>query len=715
LGGLAWVQRGVADRRAAENRVRELTSEARLAIEDDPELAVLLALEAHDMVAGLDDRLQGEVAAALQETTQASRLVGVIPHGDAFLEASPDGRLLVVDAGDGTTDVVVYDQATAQEIARFDPGFAPGGGAFSPDGSLLALTTATPGNAGDLAGTGDYALKLIDTVEFQEVAVLGSRCCAIRPRFNADGSWIGAEDVRRDFVAWNLRDGTERQWPGVGESTSRWMPGSSAVVQVSAETEELVARDVVTGDTTPLGQLPSAGTEWIDVHPSGESVVAVGDSGIHYWRIDEGDEEWTITEAGLLEAEFSPDGSKVALFGGSDQVLVVSTDSGESLSLRGHAGGASSVAFSAGGERIFVREEGSQVRIWALGVLGRPALGNLAVGGIPDRAFMWSSPDAERLAVAESHEEFEQIVVHDLANGGPPAHSMEFMGRPRPVASHSGRFAGGGVPGPGGVIQDLETGEIVDERGCRAPIAISDDARFAALRDTCGDDTLVELTNLDSDEVLQEWISPTAAIGPAGTPAEGLVAYHPLPFDVLHIVSLATGELLDTLEHGSDARFAHFSPDGRYLSFGTTTGGGWVIDLELFHSRGSLEESVVLRAVVEGGITATAVAAGGMAATSHSGELVRVWDIDTGTEWATIPIATGAQSQLSFTAGARYLYYQSGPGVVARMPLDLEELAGVARSSVFRGFTVAECERYAIAPDCSMMTAAVEAPQDAAS
>ena len=85
------VQRRNADRKAAETRARELAGQARLAVEEDPERAVLLALAAMETT----DEPLPEAVSALQQATQSMRVVTTV---DGVLQTSfdqrPDGSLI---------------------------------------------------------------------------------------------------------------------------------------------------------------------------------------------------------------------------------------------------------------------------------------------------------------------------------------------------------------------------------------------------------------------------------------------------------------------------------------------------------------------------------------------------------------------------------------------------------------------------------------------
>src|SRR6185295_19252029 len=101
---VALVQWRSADREGAETRARELAGQARLAIEENPERAVLLALAATETT----DEPLPEAVSALHQATQSMRVVTTV---DGVLQTSfdqrLDGSLIAVDRLDATGYVII--------------------------------------------------------------------------------------------------------------------------------------------------------------------------------------------------------------------------------------------------------------------------------------------------------------------------------------------------------------------------------------------------------------------------------------------------------------------------------------------------------------------------------------------------------------------------------------------------------------------------------
>ncbi len=127
---IALDQRGDAVRQRDIAVSRDLATESANALAVDPELAVRLALWAHDTSP------TAEAGAALREATSAFRQLGAMRADslDANTAAySPDGRQVVTGGTDGR--MLLWDAATQREVARLDGGhgavhaarYVPGG------------------------------------------------------------------------------------------------------------------------------------------------------------------------------------------------------------------------------------------------------------------------------------------------------------------------------------------------------------------------------------------------------------------------------------------------------------------------------------------------------------------------------------------------------------------------------------------------------------
>ena len=113
MAAIVFVQRRNADRQADERRSGELAGLATLAIDEDPERAILLGLAAMERT----DEPSAEVLSALHRATQSTRLTSRVDGVmNLSMDHSPDGSLLAVDRLD-RTGYLLIDTASGRTVA----------------------------------------------------------------------------------------------------------------------------------------------------------------------------------------------------------------------------------------------------------------------------------------------------------------------------------------------------------------------------------------------------------------------------------------------------------------------------------------------------------------------------------------------------------------------------------------------------------------------
>jgi multidrug efflux pump subunit AcrA (membrane-fusion protein) len=153
---IAEEQRQNAEQHANETRAGELAGLASLAIDEDPDRAILLGLAAQELMS----EPSAVLLSALHRAAQSARLTSSIPGVVNFsMDQSPDGSLLVadrldrhgfkvIDAASGRT---VADVTTKYPISDYGLAFDSTGStvavayANSPDESVPLSSSSTPG------------------------------------------------------------------------------------------------------------------------------------------------------------------------------------------------------------------------------------------------------------------------------------------------------------------------------------------------------------------------------------------------------------------------------------------------------------------------------------------------------------------------------------------------------------------------------------------
>ena len=172
LGALALDRAEEARVTAALATSRDLAAAAMDAIEEDPELGVLLALEAIDATAELELEPTPEANSALRNTVPQMRVTDRLEEGDNTLAVSPDGSTIAGDRyteDDDVSAIALMDAATGDVAHMIDPPVGSTGVirdlAFSPPGELLASVRASD------FFTNPQAVSAVDLITWRHVAI----------------------------------------------------------------------------------------------------------------------------------------------------------------------------------------------------------------------------------------------------------------------------------------------------------------------------------------------------------------------------------------------------------------------------------------------------------------------------------------------------------------------------------------------------------------
>ena len=143
-GGLFLGQRNRAEETARAATARRLASESSLALEQDPELGILLALEAVEATRSAGEPALPEALSALQQATQASRVELHSDEGAFWVDADAGGTRAVSSSPDELA-AIVWDAATGEKLWELPgPGAPVSDLALSPDGRLVVVGYGSP-------------------------------------------------------------------------------------------------------------------------------------------------------------------------------------------------------------------------------------------------------------------------------------------------------------------------------------------------------------------------------------------------------------------------------------------------------------------------------------------------------------------------------------------------------------------------------------------
>jgi WD40 repeat protein/DNA-binding SARP family transcriptional activator len=717
LTAVATSQRGRAERGATSATARELAAASVANLEVDPELSILLAIEAVETTRSAGGPVLREAGDALHRAVTASRLELEVPGLGGLLAWSPRG-IFVTEGPEDSGLIDIRDSETGERVTSFQGHDGDVNDvAFSPDGSLLATTGE------------DGALKVWDPATGDEIWRFEGNFGAWGPSFSADGSLVAAAwgdelvrvlNLSSDRVVSKVRvsnvvdtalspDGKQvavaMTWDEEGERVG-------AVFDVSTREEAFT----LAGDNFCCPTPRSRGVSW---SPDGRLVVASSEGTARVWDAETETLRYTLLgHSGLvLSVAWSPDSSHLVT-GSSDGTAKVWEIGPEGVQERWSFSGQETrsgvvgVAFSRDGTQVMAGDAGvTAVKVWDLAPTGDAEWANLpAAAGRPAAEFM---PDGRRVVTTSSRgADFESgraLTIWDLQTGrdlrtiGPATDFLRFLAFD--VRPDGGSIAVGGQSTPtffGGDSAvrewDMSTGEELYRIGHDLDVnevAFSPDGEHLATASYDGTAKIVDR----SGRVIQ-------VLGEAPVQQFGQFPVRDVAFsfdgrlvataeeDVfareqhVRIWDWARGELALTIDSDSPVPQVDFDPTGPKVVLTGSDGLAEVWDVD----RG---ERVTVLAGPSGGVKDLAFSPDGsrVAIASVDGS-VRLFDADTGAQQLVLRGSGCAMEGVAFSPDGTKLASSNGCDGVRIWALDLDDLLEIAHREAGRSLTDEECRQH---------------------
>ncbi len=368
LAALAYWQRAVAidnEQLAVENaklsRSRELSAKSAAQIAGDPELALLLAVEA----ARVAPTSQAEEAlrAALSQTHSAG--AGTLRHGGlADVALTPNGRVAATASAD--TTVRIWDVERGRTLSTLR-GHRPAIFGEASRG-VMGVELSKDGRLAVTAGA-DGTARVWDTRSGKQLVKFADHRGAVLAISLSPGGGL---------VATGGEDGTLRTWErATGKPVRTVRPSDSWMTEVhfspdggrlatAATDTGLTIRDAAT--LRPLVRLPSGQVFAVAFSSDGRLLAAGGVGGTaRMWDTTSGALLAEIPGHGesLNALAFDPTDKVVASAGSNGVVKVWRADAARPLrELRGHRGSVSAIAFSPDGRHIATASVDQTARVW---------------------------------------------------------------------------------------------------------------------------------------------------------------------------------------------------------------------------------------------------------------------------------------------------------------------------------------------------------------
>jgi len=689
LSVFALAESARAEREARTSFARELAAAALTNLEVDPELGVLLALEAVDATRSADGTVLREAEEALRRTTKRLRLTRTVAEGNGRLAVSQDGTRFATTGADGT--VTVRDAVTAAELLTLT---AHEGGAtavaFSPSAELIATAGA------------DATIRLWDATSGEET----DRWSAPSGRlshlaFDPDGRWLVADDDADGRPPLVLEVSSGREVTGLGTDDLTYVafsPDGSLIAGGtggSSPTARIV--DLATGDVTVL-----EGHVWgiysVAFSPDGKQLATASNDGTaRIWDVRSGTQVAALYgHAGNVWAvDWSPDGRRVATGGSDGTARLWNPQTGQALlTLAGHAGAIRDIAFANGGDRLITTGDDGTTRVWDVTVGGArdwltvPAASLIFVGvafspngatfaapAEPTGVWLWDSRTGERLRSFASETKLTSVAFSP--DGRLLAGTSDLTFEP--------------------LVWDVESGDLLftlagHSDAVRA-VAFSPDSRriatgswdgTAAVWDASTGSRIALLPHPDSGGILDVGFTPDGSLVVTGGDDGSVTMWNAETFEKERVVRA----------HDAGVSGIAFGPDGLMATAGIdATANVWRLD--------AADSPILTLRGHSGPVSQVAISPdGSRIATAGEDGLAKVWDVASGRELLALYGHELVLYGVDFSPDGRLLATGSADGTVALHVLPIDEFVAIARGRVTRTFTDLECRVYLHAESC---------------
>jgi WD40 repeat protein/class 3 adenylate cyclase len=709
-GGLTVFALGQSSRAEQEEQraeARELAAASVANLDADPELSILLALEAIQRTRSADGSVLPEAEAALHRAVIASRIVNTVPDLGGALDWSPEGVFVtegpedsgMIDIRDATTGEPALPAFRGHDVDVNDV-------QFSPDGSMLAT------------GGDDGALRFWDPENGSLLFEVAGEGGVFGPSFDGDGSLVAAswvEEGRIRIVDATTGDVVRTIRPGapgaefVPFDTSLSPDGRRVVVSNLGGTNPAVF-DVASGDRVFDLVGHTYGVQWVAWSLDGRRIATAGDdASARVWDAETGRLEAELLghAAGVITVDWALDSRRLvtAAFDGTAKVWAIDEGGAHELMtlVAQETRSGTLAAFSPDGRRVLTGDIGIRaVKVWDVSLSGDAELTNVETDELApvDVVFL---PDGRFLSSADRG----SVALWDTATGrsvrtiGPGGGSLAPVGGI--AANRDGtRIATLRNFSPVADVWNMETGDRLFQvevaGGELGGIDLAGNDRLLAWASFGGTTTMFDERGeeIRSFEEQEEFIVDVAAISDDGrwVATSGGMEQRPLSPHVT-VWDAASGRPLGEphATPGGVSALA-FDPSGTSLAASRMDGHVEIWDAET-------GERLARFATPSGTVNELVYSPDGsrIAIASEDGT-VRLFDARTGIQQLVLRGHTFSVTGIAFSPDGTRLVSASPDGLVRVWVLDLDELIRIAKAEAQRELTDDECRQYLHVPTC---------------
>ena len=724
---IAFLLWGVAREEALQARVRELAAASEGQLDENVELALLIAAEAFDMSIGGGAQPNPEAVSAMAQGMADWRLVSRFRAGPILYPlASPDGSLIAMADKERLRDVNVFDSSGTLVVTLPGPtgeGVTAHDVAFHPNGETMAVTySATSDDQFHSVPEGVPDIVVFDTRSAMPVLQLDTEESWNRVAYSPDGTRliVSISDTVQILDSGNGAEVSSFVAPAeVG--SSRFLDSDEMLVPI--ENSGFSTISVVDGSVIDHIEVAELNPDITSLNSERTHVAYRAGEHLGVLELATGEVVFDHIEPTALTVALDPDATRIAFAGFDPNIHVLPVGSSEQeLELAGTFENVYSVAFV---DESSLLSFGEDALLWNVAREGMSEL-----GGIPLQEPQWGyqiSPDEHLL--------FYSVSTNVGGSLGDPVDGFRIVdlvtGEEHVISQgeYNSVEAGLRLVSPdftmvGSLTQDGESSmrslpewELLKELDdCRGALAATPDGTRVVLSGwSCAasgtpDSAYASIVDLESGEEIvalpyqRLW---SAEFNPAGVFEGGkyLAATDQVSVGIWDVEN---GTMLGSFDREAFDEIGvllviSWDPTGRYLVGGTTGGVVWAADLERMVAGESMLDALVFnRQAHTGAAPVPAISSDGLVATAGFDGIVRLWELETERLIYEF-ISDSGVPVVRFSPDGNEILYPDGLSI-RRLPVDPFELRALAGELLTRDFLPDECARYRSTDECKTLS-----------